>query len=233
MRAVWKCFLISAVARVYEPGCKADHVPIIEGPQGIWKSSAVEALASPWFTDELADLGSKDAAMQTHAAWIIEVAELDSMGKPEVSKIKAFISRTVDRFRPPYGRRVIEAPRQCVFVGTTNSSEYLKDATGARRFWPVKAGKIDLAAIKRDRDQLWAEAVTLHKEGVVWWPDANTTRLAEVEQAARLVPHPWLENIEKHIEGKDETSVADILLACVGKEMDKWTQATRTPSPDA
>ena len=95
--------LIAAVARIYDPGCKVDTVPIFEGAQGARKSTAVKALFDPWFSDELADLGSKDAAMQTRGVWGIEVSELDAMSRMEVSRIKAFITRTTDRFRPPYG----------------------------------------------------------------------------------------------------------------------------------
>ena len=124
---------------------------------------------SPWFTDDIADLGSKDAAMQLQGTWLVEIAELDAMARNDQSKIKAFISRKTDRFRPPYGSRVIEVPRACVFWGTTNSTGYLKDETGARRYWPIKTGKLDIEGLRRDRDQLWAEADHLHSQGVAWW----------------------------------------------------------------
>ncbi len=136
-RAVGQRFLISAVARLFEPGVKADSVPILEGPQDAGKSTAANILGAPWFTDELADFGSKDAAEQTIGVWIVELAELGSLSRPEVAKIKSFTSRTCDRFRPSYGRRVKTFPRQCVFVGTINQDTYLRDETGGRRFWPV------------------------------------------------------------------------------------------------
>ena len=123
-------------------------MPIFEGAQGARKSTAVKALFDPWFSDELADLGSKDAAMQTRGVWGIEVSELDAMSRMEVSRIKAFITRTTDRFRPPYGSRIIESPRSCVFWGTTNADGYLKDETGGRRFWPVKIGKINVDLLR-------------------------------------------------------------------------------------
>lgn len=103
--AVARCMFVAAVARIMEPGCKADHVPILEGPQGALKSTAIEKLFSPWFTDDLAELGTKDAAMQARGAWGIEIAELSSMTRGEVERVKAFITRRVDRFRPSYGRR--------------------------------------------------------------------------------------------------------------------------------
>jgi predicted P-loop ATPase len=140
--AVGARWLISAVARIYDPRCKADCALILEGDQGLMKSTALKVLAEPWFTDEIADLGSKDAAMQTRGVWVIEIAELDSMSRADVSKIKGFISRTTDRFRPSYEKRVIESRRQCVFAGSVNHCAYLRDETGGRRFWPVACTRI-------------------------------------------------------------------------------------------
>jgi len=171
-RAVGSRWLISAVARVYRPGCKADCCLIFEGPQGIKKSTALKTLAGRWFTDELADLGSKDSALQTRAVWVIELSELDTLSRSDVGRIKAFMSRTTDRFRPPYGKRLIESPRQCVFAGTVNHSTYLRDDTGARRFWPVACGRIDIDALARDRDQLWAETKVRFDAGDPWWLDS-------------------------------------------------------------
>ena len=128
----------AGVARIFSPGAKADSCLILEGEQGTKKSTALKTLVQPWFTDEIAELGSKDAALQTRGVWIIEIAELDSMNRSEAGKIKEFMSRTTDRFRPPYGRRLIESPRQCIFAGSVNHTNYLRDETGARRFWPVQ-----------------------------------------------------------------------------------------------
>src|SRR5690606_4223720 len=105
---------------------------------------------------------------------------------------KAFLSRSSDKYRPPWGRRVIDVPRQCVFGGSTNVDSYLKDETGARRFWPVRTGRIDLAALGRDRDQLWAEAVAEYLEGKEWWPTDESDRTElEAEQEERRQPDPW------------------------------------------
>ena len=131
-RAVGSRWLISAVARIFRPGAKADCCLILEGPQGIRKSTALRTVAGEYFTDELADLGSKDAAMQTRGVWIIELSELDNLSHAEVARIKAFMSRTTDRFRPPYGMRLVESPRQCVFAGTVNHGTYLRDETGGQ-----------------------------------------------------------------------------------------------------
>jgi predicted P-loop ATPase len=231
-RAVSRCALIAAVARIRHPGCKVDNVPILEGVQGIGKSSLAEALFSPWFTDDLADLGSKDAAMQTQGAWLIEISELDAMTRGEVSKIKAFISRKTDRFRPPYGARLIEGPRSCVFWGTTNSDNYLKDETGARRFWPIKCSTLDIAGLREIRDQLWAEADHLYQAGVAWWiVNPNVQRTAKAEQGDRYQGDPWDETVEGRLwhavamAGQRVPSVSiDELLEFIGVDIDRQGQ---------
>ena len=194
--ALW---MISAVARILRPGVKADHMLILEGPQGIRKSTALKVLASdPWFTDELADLGSKDAAQQLRGVWIIEMAELDAIAKTDVSRIKAFLSRTTDRYRPPYERYVVTVPRQCVFAGSVNPDTYLRDETGNRRFWPLRCGDIDLDALRRDRDQLWAEAVARFNAGEPWWlENRDLVDQAGVVQEARYEPDAWDALIEQ------------------------------------
>ena len=200
-QAVSRCLFIAGVARIMWPGCKADYVPILEGVQDKGKSTAIELLFSPWFSDDLAELGSKDAAMQVRVAWGIEISELASMARGEIDRIKAFVTRKVDRFRPSYGRRVIEVPRQSMFIGSTNADSYLKDETGGRRFWPVRCdGKIRLDDIKRDRDQLWAEAVTLYNSGAPWWfADGDTILAAREEQADRYVEDPWHQSIARFV----------------------------------
>lgn len=248
-RAVGKRWLISAVARIFQPGCKADCVLILEGPQGIRKSSALKALSEPWFTDRLSDLGSKDAAMETRGVWVIEIAELDTMGRAEVGTIKAFISRTHDRFRPPYGKRLVDLPRQCVFAGSVNpEGGYLKDATGGRRFWPVRCGCIDLDALARDRDQLWAEAVARYRRGEPWWLETpELAALAEEEQLDRYQGDAWDGPIRSYLlnerewiaNGSDravlrlrprpeplrEVSVGEVLEHALDLEKGRWAQA--------
>lgn len=219
--------LIAAVARICEPGCKVDTVPIFEGPQGARKSTAVKALFDPWFSDELADLGSKDAAMQTRGVWGIEVSELDAMSRAEVSKIKAFITRTADRFRPPYGSRIIESPRSCVFWGTTNADGYLKDETGGRRFWPVKVGKIDIDRLQNDRDQLWAEAVVLFDANFPWWiTKSEIQAVAECHQQARYVGDPWDRAIADYVESTTTNGVTvdQVLRLALGLEIGRCGQ---------
>ena len=223
--AVSRCLFTSGVARIMRPGCKADYVPILEGAQDKGKSTAIELLFTPWFSDDLAELGTKDAAMQVRVAWGIEIAELASMTRGEIERVKAFITRKVDRFRPSYGRRVIEVPRQSVFIGSTNSEAYLKDETGGRRFWPIRSGNIDLKAIERDRGQLWAQAVRQFKAGSPWWiTDTEIAGLVRDEQAARYVDDPWQEPIAKFLRSQTDVSVGDVLSNLL-IERARWTQA--------
>lgn len=223
--------LIGAVARVYKPGCKFDNCLILEGPQGSRKSTAVRTLAPQWYADEIADLGSKDAAMQTRGVLIYELPELDAMNRTEASRIKAFMSRATDHFRPPYGKRVVDLPRQCIFVGTVNHSNYLRDETGGRRFWPVVCGLIDIPALERDRDQLWAEAVVRFQDGEPWWLQGiELNSAAAQQQADRYEGDAWDQLIIDFVEqrlasGCDSVSVPEVLDMCLGKKKDTWTRA--------
>jgi predicted P-loop ATPase len=185
-------------------------------------------MAGDWFTDEIAELGTKDAAMQTRGVWIIEIAELDSMSKTEVGKIKGFMSRAVDRFRPPYGKRLIDSPRQCVFAGSVNHSTYLRDETGGRRFWPVACGDIKIDALARDHDQIWAEARERFRAGAAWWLDSRELNdRAKEEQADRCEEDPWQEPITSWAESRTEVSISDVLTSCIDKPKGQWTQQDR------
>ena len=191
---IGKRFLMSCVARVMEPGCKVDTVTILQGPQGARKSTGLQALCGPeWFGDTALDLRNKDALAMLRGRWIYEWSELDSLRRRDSSTVKAFIASQVDRYRPAYGRNILERPRQCVFVGTTNEAEFLTDASGERRFWPVQVRTVDLEGIKRDRDQLWAEALTWYREERRWWLSEEMAGQLEVLQEHYKQSDTWAE----------------------------------------
>ncbi len=217
-RAVGAMWLKSAVARVFQPGCKADHVLILEGPQAAGKSTACRILCGDeWFTDSLHELKTRDAAAHLEGKWFVELAELDAMSRADEATLKAFLTRQVEKYRPAYGRREIESPRQCVFVGTTNKHVYLKDETGSRRFWPVAIGQIDLSAIEADRAQLWAEAVNLYRRDRSWHiTDPELLRAAERQQDDRYDTDVWEEKIGEHLAGRTSVTIHEVMRDALG-----------------
>ncbi|MGI9071023.1 MAG: VapE domain-containing protein [Bryobacteraceae bacterium] len=229
--AIGTRWLISAVARIFEPGCKADACLILEGlRQGQGKSTALRILGGEWFSDEVGEIGNKDTLLQIRGKWIIELAELDALSRHDASRIKAFISRQVDRYRPPYGRVTVDVPRQCIFAGTVNHDTYFKDETGNRRFWPVRTGKIDLEALRRDRDFIWAEAVELFRDGHNWYlDDPDLCSEAEKHQLERYELDPWQDLIGDYCtrHGGQDISVEDLLNGPINKPVAQWTQADR------
>lgn len=189
-------WLVSAVARVMRPGCKADHVLILEGQQGLGKSSALGILAGDeWFLDTPLNLQDKDSVSQIHGCWIVELAELDALSKVEATVAKAFFSRRSDKVRAAYTRHAERTERQCVFCGTTNTYEYLRDATGNRRYWPIRCKRFERERLIADRDQIWAEALHWFREGLEWWPQADDFELLAAQQALRETVDPWVEQI--------------------------------------
>jgi putative DNA primase/helicase len=184
-------WLMGAVARIFSPGCRFDYVLIFEGKQGAYKSTALRILGGEWTLDTPILIGDKDAYQALRGKWIVELAELDSLNKAEATRAKAFFSSPIDSYRPSYGRRVIDVPRQCVFSGTTNEEAYLRDGTGNRRFWPVNATTIKPDELRAIRDQLWAEAVYRYQQGEQYWPTQAHEDMFEVQQSLRLIEDPW------------------------------------------
>lgn len=158
-RLVSRFFILGMVARLLRPGCKFDYMLILQGEQGLGKSSAFRALADPWFMDTPFRIGDKDAYLSLQGVWLVEFSELEAMSKSESTAIKAFVTSMEDRFRPPYGSRMVKMPRRAVLAGTTNSDQFLKDATGERRFWPVHVTEVEVDTLASMRAQLFAEAI--------------------------------------------------------------------------
>lgn len=206
-------WLVSAVARVMVPGAKADCVLILEGVQGRGKSTALGILGGEWFMDTPFPLGDKEAYQQIQGMWIVELGELDAFNKAESTKAKQFFGASKDVFRPSYGRRSISLPRQCVFAGTTNQDEYLKDPTGNRRYWPVDCLSVDLEGLRAVRDQLWAEAYQLYLDGTPWWPQTDERAMFEAEQDVRFQGDAWEPRIVSWLESNPcESVTSDVLL---------------------
>ena len=171
-RLITKTWMVGAVARIFRPGCKFDYCLILAGAQGVGKSTFFEVMGGEWYNGNLNAMSSdKQSLEQLRGSWIFELQELDGMKRHEASSVKAFITNRTDKYRGAYKENTDEFPRQCVFGGTTNEAAFLKDDTGDRRFWPIKVDP-DLRtvddvrdALKRDKDQLWAEAVAVFREG--------------------------------------------------------------------
>ena len=186
--------LIQAVARLYRPGCKADCVLVLQGPQGCFKSTALSILASSdYFCDTTITFNTKDGFLALQRAWIFELQELDSMRRSQVEQTKAFLSSRSDSFRFPYAKRTSKVDRHTVFMGTTNEDAFLHDSTGSRRFWPVRVNTraSGLKWLRAHRDQLWAEAVHMYKIGEQWHLTSEEFRLVDDSSEAARSSDPW------------------------------------------
>ncbi len=208
-KAVSTCFMVAAVRRQRQPGCKFDTIPVLRGPQGCGKSTGIRYLfGDKWFSDaEIGDLKGKDAPLTLQGIWVQEFAELDGMKRADVDTFKAFSSRAVDRVRPPYGRSVMELPRRCVFIGTANEGGFLKDGTGNRRFWPLHINaQVNLEGLRSDRDQLWAEANYLESQGTSIVLGEELWLEAAEHQASETSEDPWVDVVHVFLGSRFESA---------------------------
>ena len=187
-RTVTRKTFVGAVARIYNPGCKFDYMLTIRGRQGIGKSALIARMGGKWFSDSVTTVQGKESYEQLQGVWIVEMGELSSLRKSEVEQVKNYLSKTTDRYRPAYGRRTVEAPRQCIFVGTTNETLFLRDASGNRRYWVVDTPNRSKHSWRElDADlvrQLWGEAVYRYRQGEELFLDDEMEAVAEKVQAS-------------------------------------------------
>ncbi len=227
--AIASKFLMAAVRRVRLPGCKFDTMLLLEGAQDLGKSRACRALfGDEWFTDTLpTDLTSRDASDALTGVWGVEFSEIEHLLRSEPEEAKAFLSRQVDRYYPRYARTLVERPRQCVFIGTTNRDDYARDPSGNRRLWPATCQFADVDWIIGARDQLWAEAVQLEPNVNLWLDDAETYRTATSIQGQRYAEDPWTIRIAEWCAFKLECRIPDILTLCLNLPIERCDKSSQ------
>ena len=234
-RAVGLKTLVAAVTRIYRPGYKFDYIPVIEGGQGIGKSRAVAVLGGEWYGDITIDVHAKDTVDIMRRLWIIEVSEMETQYRTETQALKSFLSRSSDICRLAYGRRSKVFPRQNIFIGTINpemdeDAGWLKDTTGNRRYWPVVCNKIDIDALRKVRDQLWAEALLYYKNNTaLHFEDTQIEEQAFVEQKKRMGRDPWYDKVARWVDndinkGKEIITGSEIYCDCLGGKATQYSR---------
>lgn len=237
-------WMVSAVARAMDPGCQVQFMLILEGGQGIGKTRSVRALAGPdWYAEAQESPVAKDFYQSLIGKWMIEIGEMSAFTKAESSVVKQAITRASDYYRASYAHTAQDHLRACVFVGTTNEHAYLRDATGARRFYPVICSECSVDAITANRDQLWAEAAQLYEQRHAYWLEPPG---AVEEQEERFAADSWDDVIGAWLEGEfgidrypidwragngtpvEECSVTDVLRWAIAAETSKHTRADQT-----
>lgn len=216
-RTVTRKTFAAAVARVMNPGCKMDYMLTLVGAQGLGKSSLFGRLGGEWFSDSLSSVTGKDAYEQLQGAWIVEMAELSASRKADIEATKHFLTKQVDRFRVAYGRHVSDFPRQCIFIGTTNDVEFLRDQTGNRRFWVMPVGKQDVkkpwhSLTKEEIDQIWAEAVQCFNDGEKLYLSTEMEKEMWEIQKGHSEESPLFGPIQEHLERLVPENFNDLTL---------------------
>ncbi|MFZ5481168.1 MAG: VapE domain-containing protein [Myxococcota bacterium] len=226
-RTLGKRFLIGLVARAFLPGCKLDTMLVLFGRQGTMKSTFLRILAvnDCWFCDTPLDLRSKDAMENIRGKWLVEFQECHTLLSAPPTRVKAFLSSARDTFRLPYGRRSADYPRQSAFAGTTNIEEFIEDSTGSRRFWPVRSGTVDIEALARDRDQLWAEAVAAFRERERWHLVAEEAAMLERASVRFRREDTWKAAVAHWAEGRQAFTTGETLMGAIGKPLERVRKA--------
>lgn len=225
--AVSRCFVVGMVARIFMPGCKLDYAPVLEGSQGVGKSSGLAVLGGPFFAESHESITSKDFFQSLQGKMLLEMSEMHAFSRADILRIKGVISCPVDRYRESYGRYTKDHPRTCAFAGTTNLDDWNEDETGARRFWPIRCGKVNHYWLSTLRDQLFAEAVAIFRRAPIsatpderiaakadWWnvPEVQ----AKVEQEKRRAVDEWEKPIAAYCAGRNEVTISEILEHVLG-----------------
>jgi putative DNA primase/helicase len=228
-RAVSKKFMISAIARAAQPGCKVDHIIVLEGKQGKHQKSTFirKLFGDEFFGDNIGDIKAKDTQLLVTRNWCFEIAELDAFSKKDAKEIKAWITRQYEDFRKPWGYNIGRVPRPCVFIASTNEMMYLDDPTGGRRYWPVKCKMFSHKNLDELRDQYWAEAVHYYKNKETWWLSETEEVLASEQQEERQKVDVWENTIELFVECKNFVTTEEVLSECLAinkGDMDKRNQ---------
>lgn len=239
--AVGRCFAVSLVARAFEPGCKADNMIVLEGPQGGGKTTALEILGGEWYSEMHEAITGKDFLQNLEGKWLVEISEMHSFSRADVKRVKGIISGRNDYYRASYGRRSQDHPRGCIFAGTTNRDDWNEDETGARRFFPVNCIEINIDWIRSNRDQLFAEAVARFRRQESW--SDIPLQDARSEQEARRNVDEWESVIRRYVAESPhadpggavtwyprdaplrETTVGDVLREALQIPEGKWNRA--------
>lgn len=239
VRQVTRKMLLAAVTRLYRPGAKFDQVAVLVGPQGAGKSSLLAKLGREWFSDSLRTFDNKEAGEHLQNGWIFEIGELSAMNKSDFEDVKAFLSKTEDRYRVAYDRQVSEFPRKCIFFGTTNNRNFLKDPTGNRRFWPMEVNPASAALDQWEHlsaevvNQIWAEVLSWYRSGESLLLDKEAAETAKKQQAAHMesderegIVQEWLNDDDADtFEQRSECCAAQIWVEALGRrkgDMKLW-----------
>lgn len=240
--AVGRCWLTSMVARAFRPGCQVDTIPVLEGAQGIRKSTSLEILGGEFYTSLPRGFGDVEFLQVMEGCWLGEIPDMASFRGRDLEHIKAFITIREDRYRRKYARRAVTRQRQCVFAATDNSGDWNGDVTGARRFWPFVCKTVNIDYLKENRDQLFAEAVVRFKRGEVWWDVPMGDQIEQAEQ--RRFGDAWEDLINRYVDENpnrergevywhkrpaplSELSVNDILQNALDIPAGRWDRASQ------